>query len=66
LGERAAKCYLKKSGLKFLYANFRGERGEIDLVFREKEILVFVEVKTRSSERWFRPVAAVDHGTQRK
>ena len=66
LGERAAKRYLKKAGLKFLYANFRGEQGEIDLIFREKEILVFVEVKTRSSEAWRRPAAAVNHAKKRK
>ena len=66
LGERAAKRYLKKTGLKFLYANFRGEQGEIDLIFREKEILVFVEVKTRSSEAWRRPAAAVNRDKQRK
>ncbi|HWH71936.1 MAG TPA: YraN family protein [Candidatus Sulfotelmatobacter sp.] len=60
LGERAAKKQLKRNGLKFLTANFRSRRGEIDLVFREKDCLVFVEVKTRSSEEWGRPAAAVD------
>lgn len=66
LGERAAKRQLKKDGLKFIYANFRGEAGEIDLVFRERETLVFVEVKTRSSEAWTRPAAAVNADKQRK
>jgi putative endonuclease len=60
LGERAAKKHLKRAGLKFLTANFRSDRGEIDLVFREKDCLVFVEVKTRSSEDWVRPAAAVN------
>jgi len=60
LGERAARKHLRKLGLKFLTANFRTERGEIDLVFRERDCLVFVEVKTRSSEDWGRPAAAVD------
>ncbi len=60
--------------MKFLTANFRSQRGEIDLVFRERgrkgfagifigngtDCLVFVEVKTRSSEDWTRPAAAVD------
>ena len=59
LGERAAKKHLKRSGLKFLMANFRSDRGEIDLVFRDADCLVFVEVKTRSSEEWSRPAAAV-------
>ena len=60
LGERAARKHLKKLGLKFLTANFRSDRGEIDLVFRDEDCLVFVEVKARSSEDWTRPAAAVD------
>ena len=60
LGERAAKKWLQRAGLKFLTANFRSTRGEIDLVFRDADCLVFVEVKTRSSEDWTRPAAAVD------
>jgi len=60
LGERAAKRHLQKLGLKFLTANFRSARGEIDLIFRDDDCLVFVEVKARSSEDWTRPAAAVD------
>jgi putative endonuclease len=60
LGERAAKNHLQKNGLKFLAANFRSDRGEIDLIFRDGDCLVFIEVKTRSSERWTRPAAAVN------
>jgi putative endonuclease len=60
LGERAAETYLKAQGLKLLTRNFRSERGEIDLVFRDQGCLVFVEVKTRSAETWTRPAAAVD------
>lgn len=60
LGERAARSHLQKLGLKFLTANFRSARGEIDLIFRDHDCLVFVEVKTRSSEDWVRPAAAVN------
>jgi putative endonuclease len=60
LGERAAKAHLQALGLKFLTANFRSKRGEIDLVFRDADCLVFAEVKSRSSESWTRPAAAVD------
>jgi putative endonuclease len=60
LGEQAAKKHLQKAGLKFLTANFRSARGEIDLIFRDGDCLAFVEVKTRSSEDWTRPAAAVN------
>jgi len=66
LGERAAKKYLKQQGLKFLAANFRSDRGEIDLVFRDGDCLVFAEVKTRSSEEWSRPAAAVNAERRRR
>ncbi len=60
IGEAAAKKHLKGQGLKFLTANYRSDRGEIDLIFRDGDCLVFVEVKTRSSEDWVRPAAAVN------
>ena len=66
LGERAAKKYLKQQGLKFLTANFRSDRGEIDLVFRDGDCLVFAEVKTRSSEEWSRPASAVNAERRRR
>jgi putative endonuclease len=66
LGERAAKKFLQKAGLKFLAANFRSERGEIDLVFRDGDCLAFIEVKTRSSEDWGRPAAAVNAERRRR
>ena len=66
LGERAAKKFLCRAGLKFLAANFRSDRGEIDLIFRDGDCLAFVEVKTRSSEDWSRPAAAVDAERRRR
>lgn len=60
LGERAARRHLRRLGLRFLTANFRSARGEVDLVLRDGDCLVFAEVKTRSSEGWTRPAAAVD------
>jgi putative endonuclease len=66
LGERAAKKFLQKQGLKFLAANFRSERGEIDLIFRDGDCLAFIEVKTRSSEDWARPAAAVNAERRRR
>ena len=66
LGEEAAAAELRRRGWKHLTSNYRGPRGEIDLVFRDGEFLVFVEVKTRSSETWVRPAAAVDAGKRRR
>lgn len=66
LGEQAAKRHLKKAGLKFLTANFKDRHGEIDLIFRDQDSLIFVEVKTRSSEDWTRPADAVDRDKQRR
>ena len=66
LGERAARKELRRLGLKFLTANFRTSRGEIDLIFRDQDCLVFVEVKTRSSEDWTRPARAVDAERRRR
>jgi putative endonuclease len=60
MGERAAKKHLQKSGLKYLTANFRSKRGEIDLIFRDEDCLVFVEVKTRAEGGWVRPARAVN------
>jgi putative endonuclease len=66
LGERAAKIYLQQQGLKFLTANFDSPRGEIDLIFRDGDCLAFVEVKTRSSEKWGRPASAVNAARRRR
>jgi putative endonuclease len=58
---------LSRNGYKVLYRNFRGVKGgEIDLVCRHGETLVFVEVKTRSSEDFGRPMDAVDRKKRRR
>jgi putative endonuclease len=66
LGEQAAKKFLKQKGFKFLTANFDSARGEIDLILRDGDCLVFAEVKTRSSESWTRPSKAVNAGKRRR
>ena len=66
IGELAAKRYLRRQGLVFLTANFSGNRGEIDLIFRDRDCLAFVEVKTRSSEHWSRPASAVNRRKRRR
>lgn len=53
---------MRRRGFKILYRNYRGPYGgEIDLVCRDRETLVFVEVKTRSDEKYARPLDAVNY-----
>jgi putative endonuclease len=59
-GERLAARYLTDHGLVVIDRNWRCARGEIDLVARDGDCLVFCEVKTRRSERFGTPVEAVD------
>ncbi len=67
LGERLAARHLRRQGYKILYRNFRGKRGgEIDLVCRHGDTLVFAEVKTRATENFGRPLAAVDRKQRRR
>src|ERR1700746_251190 len=66
-GERLACRFLKRSGYKILFRNFRGRSGgEIDVVCRDRDTLVFVEVKTRRREDFGRPLEAVDRAKQRR
>jgi putative endonuclease len=58
-GEKQAAAFLKKAGYKILKMNFRCPLGEIDIIAREKKTLVFVEVKTRTSEDFAKPVEAI-------
>ena len=46
-GENQAAVYLKRQGMRILEKRFRTPHGEIDLIAREKDTLVFVEVKAR-------------------
>ena len=66
LGERAAKKFLKQRGLKFLTANYRSGSGEVDLIFRDEDCLVFIEVKARSYGDWTRPAEKVDLKRERR
>ncbi len=67
LGEKLACRLLKKNGYKVLYRNFRGRSGgEIDIVCRDRDTLVFVEVKTRGSEEFGRPFDAITSDQKRR
>jgi putative endonuclease len=51
-GERLARRHLEQQGYRFVTANWRCPSGEIDLIMRTGDTLVFVEVKTRHGERF--------------
>lgn len=62
-GEREAAKFLRRKGMRILAKNFHGPAGEIDLIARDGDILVFVEVKTRRAGV---PAEAVTLEKQRK
>ena len=64
--ERLAAAYLSERGLEIMEYNYRTARGEIDLIAREKDTLVFVEVKYRRDARMGYPQEAVTQAKQRK
>jgi len=64
--ERLACSYLEGRGLRLLERNYRSRRGEIDLVMREADTLVFVEVRFRASTRFGTPAETIDIHKQRR
>ncbi|WP_104524983.1 YraN family protein [Blastococcus atacamensis] len=65
-GEAIAVAYLTDTGLRVLDRNWRCREGELDLVAREGEALVFCEVKARRGTGYGHPVEAVTHTKQRR
>lgn len=57
--EEAVSEYLKLQGIEIICKNFRCRFGEIDLIGRENDCLIFFEVKYRKDERFGYPVEAV-------
>ena len=65
-GERIAAAYLTDSGLRVLDRNWRCRDGELDIVARDGDALVFCEVKTRRAVGFGHPVEAVAYVKQRR
>ena len=75
-GERLAADFLEENSYRLVASNFRvpvGRNrlgatvtGEIDLIAYDRDVLCFVEVKTRSSDEFIAPLAAVDVRKQRQ
>ena len=59
-GENLAAEFLQNKGFEIIARNYRYKHAEIDLITRLENLLVFVEVKTRSSSSFGEPEAFVD------
>jgi len=64
--EDTAFNYLRKQGLSKIERNYRCRFGEIDLIMRDKETVVFVEVRKRSSTRFGGAAQSIDAHKKRK
>lgn len=64
-GENIAAGYLKDKGYEILATNWRFGKMEIDIIARNKDFIVFVEVKTRHSTSYGEPEMAVTRDKQR-
>ena len=73
-GEALARRFLRRAGMKILARNYRCPNGEIDLIALDRstraelgaETIAFVEVKTRSDDRYVSPASAVDDRKQKQ
>ena len=65
-GEEFAARYLVEKGYTLLERNYRGPQGEVDIIAREGEYLVFVEVRTRGRGSLLVPAETVDRRKQRR
>ena len=63
LGEKLAQNFLKRKGYHILETGFRCREGEIDIIAQQKDDLVFIEVRTKSSLRFGTPEESI---TQKK
>ena len=59
LGEKIAERYLQENNYKIIEKNFECRQGEIDIIARQKDQIVFVEVKTRTNRKYGNPIEAV-------
>ena len=66
VGENKAAAFLKKQGIKILERNYKNNFGEIDIIAKDGEYTVFIEVKTRTDSAFGVPSEAVDYRKRQK
>lgn len=59
IGENLACKYITNNGYKIIERNFEARQGELDIIAKDKEELVFIEVKTRSNRHYGQPIEAI-------
>lgn len=64
--EIIAKNFLKNKGYKIIECNYKNDIGEIDIIAKQKDVLVFVEVKYRTTNMYGLPREAVGKFKQQK
>jgi len=60
IGEQEAIKYLKRMGYKIIERNFKTKKGEIDVIAMDNDILSFIEVKTRKTDKFGLPCESVN------
>ena len=65
IGEDLAAKYLQQLDYRIIERNFVAKQGEIDIIARDKQELVFIEVKTRTNTLYGKPVEAVNEPKQK-
>jgi putative endonuclease len=66
IAEERARRHLEGYGLRTVARNFQSRFGELDLIMREQQTLVFVEVRYRRSSRFGGAIASIDAKKQRR
>lgn len=60
-GEDVAEIYLLKKNYKIIERNFSCRQGEIDIIAKDKDEIVFIEVKTRTNKKYGQPIDAITY-----
>ncbi len=66
ISEVQASSFLESQGYRILFRNYKAQGSEIDIIAREKDTICFIEVKSRSSDRFGTPQEAVTLAKQQK
>jgi putative endonuclease len=64
-GEELATEHLRKAGFKILSRNWKWGKHEIDIIAENKDLIIFVEVKTRTEDYQMHPVTAITREKQK-